>query len=164
MSPIRPITYTFHPQRPLSRTAGLRPAATPHTRQRSTFQRIQQRAASWTAVALRRSLGTYAYYLQLKLTYPPRGNRFRPHRTFPTYQGPSPLQELPILRARRQLYPGEAIAPLKLPMQAAAEYGDRPAVLVEGGVGDELIVHGEVDGFPDVAVVVGLDDFFPAVV
>jgi hypothetical protein len=48
-------------------------------------------------------------------------------------------------------------------MEAGSEDRDRAAVPVEGGVIHELKVEGDVDGLPDLEVVVSLEDLLPAV-
>jgi hypothetical protein len=48
-------------------------------------------------------------------------------------------------------------------VEPGAEDGDRAAVAVEGGVVHELIVEGDMDGLPDLEIVVGFEDLLPAV-
>src|SRR5580658_7180689 len=52
----------------------------------------------------------------------------------------------------------------ELPVDAGGEDGDRAAVAVEGGVVDVLVIDGEVNVLPEGQIVIGFDDFFPAVV
>src|ERR1700722_4637672 len=52
----------------------------------------------------------------------------------------------------------------KLPMEARAEDGDGAAIAIEGGMVDELVIRSEMNGLPDLAIVIGLDGLFDAVV
>ena len=49
-------------------------------------------------------------------------------------------------------------------MQPRAEDRNRPAIAVERGVGDKLVIQRGVNGFPDFEIVVGLQDFLPPVI
>jgi hypothetical protein len=52
----------------------------------------------------------------------------------------------------------------KLPMQPSSKNRNRAAGAIEGRIGDKLIIHGAVDELPDFNVVIGFENFFPAVI
>jgi hypothetical protein len=53
---------------------------------------------------------------------------------------------------------------LEFAMQPCAEHGHRPAVAVKRRFGDELIIQSRVDVFADFEVVVGFQNFLPAII
>ena len=84
-----------------------------------------------------------------------------------TVKSKNPIKKPCLFVAGRWLPPvlvGIVDSGSKFPMQSRGKNGNRPAILVEGGIADELIIKGSMDGFPNLEIIIRLDDLFPAVI
>jgi hypothetical protein len=53
---------------------------------------------------------------------------------------------------------------LKFPVQPGAENRDRTQIPIKCRIGDELVIHGGMDRFPELEIVIGFQGFLPAVI